>query len=334
MNIAKKLARTVVFPTLAAIGAERILTHLSSNKKLILVYHGVVDKPQHNISVGPIDTVQFEKQLQYLRTNFDLVSQDEIFAMYRSNHIPKRNTIAITFDDGYENNYTTALPILEKYKVPATMYIISQCIDDDLKLTWYDYIDLIKSELDLNKISSLNPSKSATLRVSTINDLKKLIKGLTINERESLFAEINSQINLSQILNRYGREHWKLMNRNQVKAISKTGLIEIGAHTHNHPNLGLIPIENATKEMKESKNKIEDLIQQEVRSIAFPDGSYTQAVKESALEIGYSNLLAVDPILNTDKNDSSLLPRYCISSTTTFESNIFNINKAFGYYGF
>jgi peptidoglycan/xylan/chitin deacetylase (PgdA/CDA1 family) len=331
LSFAKIIARRIVFPLVLKLNLEKLFSFSATTNKLILVYHGVVQQPNHSVSVGPIAYTQFEEHLKYFKANFDIVSQEEIFHMYRTGFTPKRKTIAITFDDGYENNYSQAFPLLKKYNIPATMYIISKCIEDENIVTWYDAIDLIKHRLDIAKLREKS-LKNTT--VNSIDDLKSYIKRIDIKTRQDLFADIANQVNIDEVVKTTGREHWKLMNSHQVKELSNSGLIEIGAHSHNHPNLGEVSPEHAEMEVKTSKQLLEEVIGKEVKSIAFPDGSYTKQVKDICLAAGFKNLLAVDYRLPGDESDFNLLPRYCISSTTTFESNMVQVNRSFKNYGF
>ncbi|HRG87772.1 MAG TPA: polysaccharide deacetylase family protein [Chitinophagales bacterium] len=331
MSLAKSIARKFVFPLLVNTGLEKLFSASSHNNLLIVVYHGVVEKPDHSVSVGPIATSQFAQHLAYYKKNFDVVSQSEIFRMYRDGHQPARKTIAITFDDGYENNYTNAFPLLKKYGFASTMYIISQCVEDDSLITWYDYLDFVKKDLNVTGVDTAVIGKQ---QQKDINGLKNLVKSLSIQQRNLLYAEIAKQVNIEQYKPKFPREYWKLMNKMQLRELAQSGLVEIAAHSHNHPNLGLINIADAKEEVVTCKRLLEETIQKPVKAIAYPDGSYTAEVKKVCLDAGYENLLAVDYRLADDVNDKNILPRYCISSTTTFESNMIAVNRAFNTYGF
>lgn len=331
MSFAKTIARNVVFPLVVNAGLEKLLAASSNNNMLILVYHGVIETPDHSVSVGPISTAQFAKHLAYFKENFNVVSQSEIFRMYREGHKPARKTIAITFDDGYENNYLNAFPLLKQYGFPSTMYIISQCIEDDNLITWYDYLDFVKKDLNVGAIDTSIIGKE---RQPDIGGLKNLVKSLNISQRTRLYAEIAKHVDIQSYIPRFPRGFWKLMNKAQLRELAQSGLVEMAAHSHNHPNLGLIDIADAKEEVVKCKRLLEDAIQQPVKAIAYPDGSYTAEVKRVCLEAGYENLLAVDYRLAEDVNDKNILPRYCLSSTTTFESNMIAVNRAFKTYGF
>lgn len=326
MSLAKGIARRIVFPAVVKLNMEKLFSFSAPHNKLILVYHGVVEAPNHAVSVGPIATKQFEQHLKYYKQNFDVVSQDEIFKMYLDDYKPKKKTIAITFDDGYENNYTNAFPLLKKYNFPATMYIISQCLEDDNLITWYDYLDFVKHDINFNQLQNG--------KFKGIAELKRQIQTINIEQRKTVFAEIAKQIDIKNYITKHPREHWKLMNAQQLRELSGSGLVEIAAHSHNHPNLGEIKIEDAKEEVTKCKQLLEGVIQKEVRSIAFPDGSYTDEVKKICVDAGYKNLLAVDYRCASDANDKTILPRYCLSSTTTHESNMIQVNRSFKSFGF
>jgi peptidoglycan/xylan/chitin deacetylase (PgdA/CDA1 family) len=170
--------------------------------------------------------------------------------------------------------------------------------------------------------------------VKNVAELIELCKSLNIEERQLLFSEIKKHLPDKDYRTTYTPEFWRLMNPQQLKELAHAGLIEIGAHSHSHPNLGLIDLAHAEKEIQESKTVLEKAIQKEVKSMAFPDGSYTEEVKQLCYKAGYTNLLAVDYRCSSDGSDHHILPRYCISSTTTYESNIIQVNRHFASYGF
>ncbi|NQV02516.1 MAG: hypothetical protein HQ542_07720, partial [Bacteroidia bacterium] len=87
-------------------------------------------------------------------------------------------------------------------------------------------------------------------------------------------------------------------------------------------------------ELNTSKALLEETTQKDITMIAYPDGSYSSEVKDLAEQSGYDNQLAVKYRCTDDLTDSRILPRFGIAVTTTFESNMFFINKAFNTLGF
>jgi len=119
----------------------------------VLVYHSITDnliEKEWEENTTPKDL--FDKQLKYLKNNgYVAVSLEKVFAYIKNNVIIPDNTVAITFDDGFRNNYTNALPILEKYKFPATIFITVDFLRDysgsDLYLNCSEIKNMIKSGL-------------------------------------------------------------------------------------------------------------------------------------------------------------------------------------------
>ena len=88
------------------------------------------------------------------------------------------------------------------------------------------------------------------------------------------------------------------------------------------------------EELVISKKMLEQAIGKEVNMFAYPDGSYNSEVMQIAEEAGYKYQLAVNYRSNEDKKDKRILNRHCISSSTTFESNIIVLNLSFLSKGF
>lgn len=94
----------------------------------VLMYHGVGTEDPKNWGDMLITPQLFEKQLQYLQSHdYKVVSVEELSERFRTNQEVK-NCVAVTFDDGYVNNYLCAFPLLQKYNATATFYVIKNAI--------------------------------------------------------------------------------------------------------------------------------------------------------------------------------------------------------------
>ncbi len=101
----------------------------------VLCYHRIVDKPVRYTNLQP---AEFAQQMDYLATHdFNVVPLVTIVdAMQYGTKLPQK-TVALTFDDGYKDNYTVAYPILKKHDFPATLFIYPQYISNGgAALTW------------------------------------------------------------------------------------------------------------------------------------------------------------------------------------------------------
>ena len=106
----------------------------SGTKVLVLNYHKV-DNTFISLAVRPDD---FDKQMQYLSDNgYNTITPDELYDSLAGNKELPENPVLITFDDGYEDNYTNAYPILKKYGFKGTIFVISSFLGKNKNyITW------------------------------------------------------------------------------------------------------------------------------------------------------------------------------------------------------
>jgi len=91
----------------------------------VLAYHMIADDDD----TYSVSAVEFEKQMQYLKENgYTAISLLEFAKAKKGKFTLPEKPIIITFDDGYENNYTTAMPIMEKYGMKGTMFMVANDI--------------------------------------------------------------------------------------------------------------------------------------------------------------------------------------------------------------
>ena len=159
--------------------------------------------------------------------------------------------------------------------------------------------------------------------------MRDYLKGLSYEKRDEVIEGLIEKFNLKEKINQIPKEAWKLMTRFELLEFSKSKSVEIGSHGYLHFNMGNIDSASVQKELTLSKSLIEEVINKPVNQIAFPDGSYSRDVIDAAEKAGYQNQLAVNYLKDEDKNDFRILNRHGISSTTTYESNVLSINKAF-----
>lgn len=316
MKAYKTISRKVLFPVAMSLKFDKVLQFMSGNSLLNVMYHGVTASSSLYFSPRHVIAADFEKEIAYYRKNFEIISIDEAFNRIKNNEAFGRKAITLSFDDGFANNLTTALPILEKYNVPVTIFVSSVCTENDgRRVLWPEFIAALKYFFLIDKDS-----------VASLGDK---IKTMTYQEREMFLNSIEKEHNVLDKFRTLPEDIWKLLDNTQLVELSKSKVVTIGSHGHNHYNLGQIEKEFAKFELERSKALLESAIQKEVKYIAYPDGSYNESVKDMAETAGYSGQMAVKYKLPEDKIDKRILDRFGISATTTFESNMLFLNKSF-----
>jgi len=339
MKESQKIARSIIFPTITALGLERFLSLGSVNNCLIIMYHGVIDDQVPRINGRHMKRSVFVRHLDYFKRNFDVVSLGQIFSYYRNGIRPNRRSIAITFDDGYYNNYSIAAPLLKEYCIPATFFIQGMSMDDPEYITWPDAIDILYSSniksISLEGVEYKSDSKrkgyyNAGGELALVDSVKKLDPV----KRNEFFQTLEINFKYMDLLRLVDNDIWKLMSNIEVRHLSQDSLFEIGSHSYSHSCLANINELYIEEELGKSKSVLEEICQKDILSLAYPDGSYNNIVKKKSLEIGYRNLCAVDYMLDDDPNDFSILQRHGLSATTTASSNIVFLRRSFNSHGF
>ena len=101
----------------------------------VLMYHSINDADK--TSKLAVSTENFARQMEFLHKNhYNIISLEKAIAYIAKREKPPLKTIAITFDDGFENNYTSAYPVLKKYNIPASIFIIVNRVGAPGFMTW------------------------------------------------------------------------------------------------------------------------------------------------------------------------------------------------------
>lgn len=297
------------------------------------MFHGVTENNTNWFSPRHIDVEHFEKLIAYLNQHFE-VCDFESFSRPES-ATKRKKKILITFDDGYLNNLNLALPIMEKYRTPAIYFIstLSQR-ENCLNILWADLLTTIIHIKRGDAIKFDNISFSNGYSSDTGTSLFDYIKMLPARERDTKLLEFCEENNCMEMLTKVDSQIWSLMTRDQLFDFSQSKLVTIGSHGHMHYNLGNISANDALEDMIKSKQILEDITGKVIEHIAYPDGSYSDEVKNLAQKIGLKHQFAVNYTAESDYKDPRIYCRFGISSTTTLDANKFHIHNAFRTIGF
>ncbi len=304
----------------------------------ILVYHRVLNtlppegewEPNLTLSVSES---AFESQIKYLSENFSCVSLEDAVQKLKTGTLGPR-CVVVTFDDGYHDNLATALPILEKYHVPATIFIATGFIDSPPTPWWYEHAYHLRN-LDSLSINfqgvryqwSLKTHKEKDEAFTALNALTKL---LSPKEQEELLNAIRSSSGKL-----YTRRE-KMLSWDEIRMLDKHPLITIGAHTHSHPVLTALSDEELKNELLSSKTRLEETLGHPVQYFAYPFGGigqigsrefnavaregFTAAVTTELTHVtkNHSKALFALPRLNIEFNDDEIPFKWKLSGVGAF----------------
>ena len=284
---------------------------------IILMYHRICsDEPsdKNNSDYLSVTASNFKEHLKYLKKNYSIVSINDF--LFKKKEIPKKFEIVITFDDGYKDNLNLALPILEELNVPATIYITTKFPEKDTSIWWYELKEFIENrfenlefEFENKKYLFLLNNKSK--KEKSCNEIINLFKSLDGQKQSNLLSIITK----NEIRKKYEDE---VMSWSDIKKISNSPLITIGAHTHNHLSLKNLTEESCLEEIKKSKEILENNLNRKILHFSYPFGTKNDADEREfkiVEKLGFKSAVTtrVDPLY---KKNRFSLPRIYIGRNT------------------
>lgn len=249
---------------------------------VIINYHRFFRDLDGVIDIEPTVThlvSDFEKELKFLKRYFDIVSLDEVAAALRAGKAFVRPTIAITIDDGFRDNFELAFLLLKKYDIPATIFLTAGLIGTNKRI-WVDQL--------ADMIFAGNGSFQEK-RLTYYAALKRL-KDMPLDERDRYLKQAEERVASE------GGKEAVMLDWRQVREMAGAR-ISFGAHTLTHPILTNMPLEDAKKEILESKKTIEQEAGVKVRHFAYPNGrlkDFNEKLREYCKETGFESISTCD----------------------------------------
>ncbi len=252
---------------------QNITSYISGDVS-VFCYHKVTNFKKEELLGTPdedlaVNVKIFENQIKYLANNFKVIDPYELTDIEKIKSIKKKKVL-ITFDDGYLDNLENALPILKKYKTNAIIFITTNFIGNNETPWWELLWDILQNKDDFifegEKINLLKNKKNK----------KKIFEYL---KNKFFFLKKKEQIELIKKIFHENKTEFSFkiksnfLNNENIRNLSKEDLIHIGAHTHNHQNLGLLNDSETKEEILSSKKILEDLTQNSVDFFAYPYGT-------------------------------------------------------------
>jgi hypothetical protein len=218
--------------------------------------------------------------------------------------------VFITFDDGYENNFIEAFPILLRYGATAAFFLTTGLIGKIGVSLWFDTLDRIFSEYNLSLVINLLKEFSLPAGIQEKRIVRQWIKGLNRPERDTVIEALVQRLPLNEHgLN--GQGVTNLMTWDQVREMASAGMT-IGSHTVSHQILASATREQVEEELESSRLKIEKETGRPCWCFAYPNGEsrdFRVSDKTVLQSAGYTCAFTQIPGFITGKTDHYVLPR-------------------------
>lgn len=287
------------------LGGLHVLRWRNRRGLRILMYH----------RFSAADVPALERQCAHLRRYYAPLSMPQVIGMVNRGEPLPGNAAVITVDDGHRDFLLHGWPVLRKYEIPATVYLISGFVDDEL-WPWFDRVlwmfantPVPSVELNLDGrpvvLDLTDPRRRADIGQHVANALADLPSDL----HAQTMAELPDRLRVS--VPAKAPSEFASLSWDDARALAREK-VDFGGHTVTHPILSRIPEDQVIWEVSHSKARIEQELGGEVVSFCYPNG-YPDDVNDGSVEAvkraGYAAAVLACGGLNYSFDDRFRLQR-------------------------
>jgi peptidoglycan/xylan/chitin deacetylase (PgdA/CDA1 family) len=299
------------------------------------MYHGVaaVGSDPWSLFVTP---QHFAEHLEVLRQHARPTRLRRLAQSFGNVSLASRSVV-VTFDDGYANNLHNARPLLERYDIPATVFLTTGYLGRACEF-WWDELDrlflqpgTLPETLELRIQGSTHQwelgeaahypeaacmeyrhwrawEKAPTSRHALYASLWQLLQPVPEDERHSLVAELLVWAGATPV----ARPTHRSLALQEVLALAQGNLVDVGSHTVTHPLFPALSLRMQRGEIQRGKAYLESVLGRPVTSFCYPYGAYTAETVNLVREAGFVCACSTSPGTVGRCTDRLQLPRVCI----------------------
>lgn len=289
--LAKALYGTCTLPLAGA------LWPAPSRELKVLAYHRVLDVADESrfdfdLELISASTEQFDWQVRHVRDNYEPITFDDVLAVIDGKHALPKRAVIFTFDDGFDDNYVHAFPILKRHGVPATIFISSDYIGGE-RTFWFDWVTYLINQcagrcFELPALArSFNCPADQVGRRGLIKEFLEIMKRVPDEARRAAVDELEATAGIDFPAG--GFIESRPMNWDQAREMAANG-IEFGSHTASHPILKQVSDAGMEHELLGCKQTIERELGKPCDVIAYPVGgahAFDQRIIDHVERAGY-----------------------------------------------
>lgn len=307
---------------------------------LVLMYHSIADVASDPWALH-VQPDRFAEHVEVIARRFAPTPLRQIRDAPRG--LRSRPPVAVTFDDGYANNLHHAAPHLERYGVPATVFVVSGFVGREDEC-WWDALERALLDPEVRHPAEIRvPVGGREQRWSLAENVEGSDEEVPrthewraweeptrleqqayrqLWERLLLLDEEARRLAIQSVCKQTGDERTarathRLLSPAELLGLGRKSTIEIGAHTVTHPMLTSLPPDRQHEEICGSKRQLEDWLDRPVESFAYPYGKaehFTAGTVASVRVSGFAYSCTGDPARVTAGTDPFRLPRFHVGN--------------------
>lgn len=297
---------------------ESYIQRLSCDQLAIFLFHGVVEKSEYsvrNYTKKHLEKDEFYGLLSRLKRTGNAVTIDEIVKHHIEGKPFPKFSFAITFDDGFENNFSLAAPMLSDLSIPAAFYVSTDLIENN-SMTWIDRIEYClenkqKGLLRFEWIEEELSFDGQASKIELLEYLRSKVKSDPNIDSDEVAQSVFSQCEIEPI-DESSDPLDKKMNWEQVQILHNEKLFTVGGHSHHHLNLASLEADELEFELGTSIRLLKERTGIDIKHYAYPEG-LEHCFSESVIQ----KLKSFDIISSTT----------AINGLNDFETDLFRLRR-------
>lgn len=223
--------------------------------------------------------------------------------------------VAITFDDGWLDNYYCAIPIATRHGAPLTVFVCPGLIDEPFPFWPERLVHLIHRHPAHPLVTEVARSAGlVNVRPSDDEILVEYVKHAPSAERTRFLSALGSAPEVAE------EPSNRTMTWTQLIEIRRRG-VEIGSHTHSHQILTQVDPAVLPSELARPRREISNTLRSDCHSLAYPNGDFSETVVKAAAEAGYRYAFTTQFGIWTPATDPLRIPRLNLSENHLTDSS-------------
>jgi peptidoglycan/xylan/chitin deacetylase (PgdA/CDA1 family) len=319
MDLLGKVTRKTLAFGLRSPGSLPLVRRLRSSSAAIVMYHGVTDQVLSVPSWCQLPVANFTEQIDYLSQHYTPLPLREIVdRLGRRLPLPPRPA-AVTFDDGFRNVLTTALPVLQRYQVPATVFLVTSLVGTR-QPAWPDRLFLTVAAYPAERLEWQGRTwelRRPVDRMNAYRDLACQLKRLPQLQKEETLRQLTEHLGGYREVT--ADAPLATLDWNEVEELSRSGLVDFGSHTHTHPILSRCTVAAQETELRTSRDLLRERLGQ-ADLFAYPNGcaeDFTPQTRQLLIDLEYRSAVSTLSGLNTVATDLYGLRRLAVAHDTS-----------------
>lgn len=302
----KHAIRSLLADFLYYTGTMFILTLIRLRKRVVvLMYHRVLN-PSEYYGVASqkgilVTTELFKKHMVFLKRHAHVISLSEFLEHIRDRIPFKSKSCLVTFDDGWEDNFRNAFPVLREFQIPAVIFSSGSYLNTQKRFWQEDFLlavqeirRLFKTDDSFRKEISGNPVLEFISKIMTVDDesmemeiqiLINQVKKWTKQKRDHLLASLKHVAGQTTFLEADTTRR-SFMSAHEVTEMIEEG-VALGSHGMSHEILTNLSTEEVQRELGESRDYLQHTFGIEADAFSYPNGNYNEPIINMVKQNGY-----------------------------------------------